>query len=350
MTNKQLINEAKQKTKGIYGTLYLGDTLVGLASILANVLPGLGMIIVNSPLAVGEIKLFDDAIKGKKPDEKDLVKPFKTQFGSSFYLWIKQLFYVAIPIAIATSITFLITIIYSIVLNQLKVSYDTMETFKTIGVIVLVIAWIIFTCYEIKRICLSIMGQYVLFREKEIDGDEALEKSISLMEGHVIQLLKLDIKLIGYHILRLLLNFTAPIIGYCRVKFFEMIYEGQIEKQVHEEIISKIIQEENNKREEKLNKREEELNKQKKETDRKQADIDRKLVELEKQKQSQNEEKEKNYQEAKSLIDKATTSDEYRFINRLFENLGDYKDSKALLEKYRKVESELRTQEDLLNS
>lgn len=99
-----------------------------------------------------------------------------------------------------------------------------------------------------------------------------------------------------------------------------------------------------------LSKKAQELDEVLKKQEEKAAELSKKSNELNEVIKRQEAKNEELYFQIKALVEKASTSSEYAFINSILRGLGDYKDAKELLEKYTKIEENLKIQEDLLNN
>ena len=61
MDLSQLKKDAKAKLNGKFGNLLLASSLAGIILLVANILPGVGMLLVSGPITFGLEKIYHDA-------------------------------------------------------------------------------------------------------------------------------------------------------------------------------------------------------------------------------------------------------------------------------------------------
>lgn len=237
MNISQLKNNAKEKLNGKFGDLLLCSSIASIIKVVSNIIPGIGMLLVSGPISYGLEKIYEDASNGKNVDWKDLFKFFKDRWGKTLYLQTSAILFCwpTLVCLIASSIlSSIVGGVGSALSMRLSRSYSGVLGFLAIGTLVGVIGIIASIVLSIIRSTQTVMSNYVLLREPELDGKQAVQKSVSYMTGHVFEYIWLNITLILYYISNIFFNYGEPMITMTKIDYYASLYNNAPSLQLDE--------------------------------------------------------------------------------------------------------------------
>lgn len=239
MDLSQLKKDAKAKLNGKFGNLLLASSLAGIILLVANILPGVGMLLVSGPITFGLEKIYHDASSGKEIDWRDLFRFFEDRWGKTLYLQTSSILHcwLALVVGIGSVILgALVSVIGTSVAIKSSHSFSAVrsavnagQTIITIGIIV---ACVIFLIKHVQ----TEMANYVLLREPEIDGKEAVKKSAAYMKGHEWQYIWLNITMIPYYLANIFFNYGLPMITITKVDYYTALYENSLSQATNKKV------------------------------------------------------------------------------------------------------------------
>ncbi|MDO4207605.1 MAG: DUF975 family protein, partial [Lachnospiraceae bacterium] len=219
------IGKAKElgglKFKEQWGPSVLAVLLAAAAIIVATVgVLGVGGLIISGPAAVGLMYVYYQNINGKKIVYTDMLHPIKTNFGEVVlgYL-LKMLFVVGPFILIGSAIASMAGFLFVI------------PIVATIFIVLLVIA----ACVAFVIISLHlILVEYILMREEDTKGWEAVKRSKRYMAGNKGRMFVFELSFIGWWILVgiffPLALYVVPYYLTSKLYFLGSIYEAGLTK------------------------------------------------------------------------------------------------------------------------
>ena len=191
--------------------------LLGLAGVIVASVAvlGVGGIIVSGPICVGILYVYYQAIQGKKIEYLDMLTGFKTNFGEIVLgVLIKAAFLTGICAA-AYGLIATFVVVFAVI--------PLVWILTAAGIVVVAIVALIIVSLNLAAV------EYILMREPEISGWEAVKKSKRIMSGHTGRLFGFDLSFIGWFILTGLFFplaiFTVPYYLMSRMYFIGAIYD-----------------------------------------------------------------------------------------------------------------------------
>lgn len=201
-----------------WGPSLLSVLLALAAFIVASVaVLGVGGLIVLGPVNVGLLYVYYQAAQGKKIVYTDMLCGFKTNFGEIVLgALLKQVFLIGVIVA-----AYLLTMPLAALLVILNTPIIMLFSGVIIGAAA-VVALIFFGLYLAPV-------EYILMREPETKGWEAVKKSKRIMEGNKGRLFGFTLSFIGWFILTAiflpLAVYTVPYYLMARTIFIGSIYD-----------------------------------------------------------------------------------------------------------------------------
>lgn len=203
-----------------WGPSLLSVLLAIAAFIVASVaVIGVGGLIVLGPVNVGLLYVYYQAAQGKKIVYTDMLCGFKTNFGEIVLgALLKQAFFIGVIVA-----AYLLTTPLAALLVFLRTPLIMIISSVIIGAAA-VVALIFFGLYLAPV-------EYILMREPDAKGWEAVKKSKRIMEGNKGKLFGFTMSFIGWFILTAiflpLAVYTVPYYFMARTIFIGSIYEEE---------------------------------------------------------------------------------------------------------------------------
>ena len=176
---------------------------------------GLGGLIVEGPLFVGVYYVYYQAVQGEKMNWKDIFHGFKTNFGEIVLgSLIKTAFYAGI-IAVAVSLLILFGLLAALV--------------PVLGIILIFLLYVAtFAALIVFGLYLSAV-EYILMREPDAKGWEAVKKSKRIMTGNIGRYFGFCLSFIGWIILTAIFPplaiYTFPYFYMSKMYFIGAIYD-----------------------------------------------------------------------------------------------------------------------------
>lgn len=202
--------------------------LLGLAGVIAagTAVPLIGGLIVQGPIAVGILFVYYKAVCGERIEHKEMLVGFKTNFGEIVLAsLLKTVFFAAIAAAAYGLIAFFTAIF--LFLPALAIIFDVLIGLAAIA------ALIVFALFLAPV-------EYIMMREPEAKGWEAVKKSKRIMKGHTGSLFGFTLSFIGWFLLTAVFFpiaiYTVPYYWMSRTFFIGSIYdEAERKAQENEE-------------------------------------------------------------------------------------------------------------------
>ena len=186
------ISEAKQlggsKFKEQWGPSVLAVLLAFAAFIVASVAVfGVGGLIISGPAVVGLMFVYYKNINGEKIEYLDMLHPIKTNFGEVVLGYLLKLLFVLGPfILVGSAIASFVGVIFIVPLvGAMMISL--------LGIAACV-------AYIIISLHLELV-EYILMREDDAKGWEAIKRSKRYMNGHKGRMFGFELSFIGWWIL-----------------------------------------------------------------------------------------------------------------------------------------------------
>ncbi|GEM_PF-2134896 len=226
MSIKQARIEGGRTFREQWGTSLLVILLACAGVVAATVAVfGLGGLIVEGPLFVGVYYVYYQAVQGNKMDWKDIFHGFKTNFGEIVLgTLIKAAFFIGILI-VAVNLAILFGALAALV--------------PVLGII------LIFLVYVAAIVAVIIFGlylsavEYILMREPDAKGWEAVKKSKRIMTGNTGRYFGFCLSFIGWFILTSiffpLAIYTFPYFYMSKQYFIGAIYD-EAERRANEPV------------------------------------------------------------------------------------------------------------------
>lgn len=205
-----------QNFKEHWGTSLLVILLAIAAIIVATIFGlGIGGIIIAGPAVVGCWYVLFNGIKGEKMEYKDMLHPLKKNFGEVMLGVLLKGAFVAGVVAVAAGLTAIFAAIAVFV--------------PFLGILMIVIVWIL-ACIATIIITLYLgLVEYILMRENDAKGWDALKRSKRYMTGNKGRLFGFELSFIGWAILTAIFLpvfiYSAPYYLTSKLYFLSIIYE-----------------------------------------------------------------------------------------------------------------------------
>ena len=226
MSIKQARVEGSKTFRAQWGPSLLA-VLLGIAGLVFATVAvvGVGGIIVLGPISVGVLYVYYQAIQGEKIEYLDMLVGFKTNFGEIVLgVLIKAAFLVGIVIAAYG----LIATCFAVLLFVPIVGILTAAGIGVVAIVALIIVGLNLAAVE-----------YILMREPEIKGWDAVKKSKRIMNGNTGRLFGFNLSFIGWFILTAIFFpvavFTIPYYLMSRMYFIGAIYD-EAERRANEPV------------------------------------------------------------------------------------------------------------------
>ena len=205
-----------QNFKEHWGTSLLVILLAAAATLVATIF-GLviGGIIIAGPATVGAWYVLFNGIKGEKMEYKDMLHPIKTNFGEVMLGVLIKGAFVAVVSAVAVGLSTIFAAIAVFV--------------PFFGIAMIVVVWIL-ACIAIIIISLYLgLVEYILMREENVKGWDAVKRSKRYMTGNKGRLFGFELSFIGWAILTAIFFpvfiYYAPYYLTSKLYFLSIIYE-----------------------------------------------------------------------------------------------------------------------------
>lgn len=219
MSIKQAKECGKKEFQKHWGTSLLIIFLCIFALIFISIWGlGIGGLIVEGPLAVACYYALFKGIKGEPMSWKDILHPFKTNFGDAMLASLLKKAFIAVCGAAAVVLIIL---------------FMPMMFSAPIFVIILIVLIVI--CVIVAIIIVSLylgLVEYIVMREESTQAWDAVKRSKAYMSGNKWKLLKFDLSFIGWALLTIIFLpvaiYVVPYYATSKLYFLGTIYEEQI--------------------------------------------------------------------------------------------------------------------------
>ena len=216
MSIKQARIEGGKAFRNQWGPTLLAILLASAGLIVASAaVPVIGTYIVSGPITVGLFYVLNKGLHGEKIEYKEMLYGFKTNFGEIVLgVLIKDAFFVGIAFAAWGLI------------STLGLGFSFIPIVSVIIIVLIVIAAIV--ALIIFSLYLAAV-EYILMREPDAKGWEAVKKSKRIMTGNIGRYFGFVISFIGWFILTgiffPLAIYTFPYFYMSKICFLGSIYD-----------------------------------------------------------------------------------------------------------------------------